>query len=64
MVERDEALLDGSRAAGRCDSITERLARLRREIDKGETAYTAGELRRLERQLAEYEELYRTLLHR
>ncbi|BDV44501.1 hypothetical protein GURASL_34240 [Geotalea uraniireducens] len=64
MNDRDESLLDSTKVAGRCDSITERIERLKREIGKGEAVYTVAELRRLERQLEEYEGLYRNLLHR
>lgn len=64
MGERDESLLDSEKLAGRTDSITERIARLKREIAKGTAVYTPEEIGRLERKLADYEEMYYNLMHR
>jgi uncharacterized small protein (DUF1192 family) len=61
--EKDLALLDSSRSSTRVDSITERIARLKREIGRGEAVCTAAELEKLQRQLDDYEELFRVLTH-
>jgi hypothetical protein len=63
MEEKDVALLDSSRSSTRVDSITERNARLKREIGRGEAVYTAAELDKLQQQLDDYEELFRVLNH-
>ena len=64
MEEKDVALLDLSKSSTRVDSITERIARLKREIGRGESVYTAAELEKLQRQLDDYEEMFRVLNHR
>ncbi|HEX5773874.1 MAG TPA: hypothetical protein VFY07_06080 [Geomobilimonas sp.] len=62
--EKDRALLGEGPNPRRTDSITERLARLRRELDRGEAVYTPSELRTLQRQLEEYEHLQEILQYR
>ena len=54
MADKDRALLDDSVSPTRTDSITERIARLKREIARGEAVYSPEELKRLERMLEEY----------
>jgi uncharacterized small protein (DUF1192 family) len=61
MEEKDMALLDSSRSSTWVDSITERIARLKREIGRGDAVYTAAELEKLQRQLDDYEEMFRVL---
>ena len=51
MEEKDVALLDLSKSSTRVDSITDRIARLKREIGRGESVYTAAELEKLQRSL-------------
>jgi hypothetical protein len=62
--DKDLDLLGIAPSPWRTDSITERIARLRCEITRGETVYTAGEIRALERQLEEYERLLEMIQHR
>jgi uncharacterized small protein (DUF1192 family) len=61
MMGKDMALLDATLSPTRVDSLSERLARLRREISRGAAVYSPAELSRLQRQLEEYEELLKVL---
>ncbi len=63
MEGRDEVLLDPERSATRVDGITERIARLKREIAKGAQVYTTEEIGKLESMLEEYEKLLTILQH-
>ena len=55
MIGKDLALLNGDKSPTRTDSITDRIARLKREIARGGEVYTPGELKKLEKMLEEYE---------
>jgi uncharacterized small protein (DUF1192 family) len=59
--EKDLSLLDSDLSPLRADSLTERIARLRREIDKGSTTYSRMELDRLQQALCEYEQMLERL---
>ena len=61
MADKDRALLDDSVNPTRTDSITERIARLKREIARGEQVYSPEELKRLERMLEDYTYLQESL---
>ena len=61
MADKDRALIDDSVSPTRTDSITERIARLKREITRGERVYSPEELKRLERMLEEYTYLQESL---
>jgi len=62
--DKDLELLGVAASPRRTDSITERIVRLRREISRGESVYTNGEILSLERQLEEYERLLEIIQHR
>ncbi|WP_088535355.1 hypothetical protein [Geobacter sp. DSM 9736] len=55
-------LLGREELPSRQASIQEMVAELQEELRRGSAVYTADELRLLERKLAEYEELLRSLL--
>jgi hypothetical protein len=63
MTEKDLEMLGEVASALRTDSIIERIARLNREIGRGEAVYSAAELRRLRQKLEEYEALLAVLMH-
>lgn len=60
---KDIALLDSRESPDRTDSITERIARLKRAIARGKPVYTADELAKLGRMLDEYERLLEAMTH-
>lgn len=57
MPEKDMEMLDSRLGPNRTDSIIELIARLKREIARGEAVYTAGELKTLTAKLQEYEQM-------
>ena len=63
MTEKDLEMLGEVAGALRTDSIIERIARLNREIGRGEAVYSAAELLRLRQKLEEYEALLAVLMH-
>ena len=57
MTEKDLELLDSRLSRTRTDSINELIARLKRELARGEAVYTPDELQKLAAKLEEYEHL-------
>ena len=58
---KDECLLNGKNCPNAVDSLPERVAKLKREIGKGENVYTPEELKQLERKLKEANDVMRFL---
>ncbi len=64
MVEdKDLELLGEKPSSLRTDSMAERIARLRRELARGEMVYTVAELHILKLRLEEYERLLEMIQH-
>ena len=61
MHEKDMLLLDSQLSPTRTDSVTEMIARLNREIARGEAVYAPEELEKLVTKLQEYELLLERL---
>lgn len=59
---KDECLLVSQNCRGNVDTIQERIGRLEREIGKGSRVYTPDELRSLEFQLRDNNELLTNLM--
>jgi hypothetical protein len=55
MPEKDRELLDSRLSRNRTDSIFELIARLKREVARGEAVYSPDELKRLTAKLEDYE---------
>ena len=62
MAEKDLEMLGTAASAARTDSLPERIARLKREIGRGEVVYSGEELRLLQRKLDECELLLEAML--
>jgi hypothetical protein len=63
MIEKDLEMLGEIPSAASTDSLPERLARLKREIGRGEAVYSRKELQVLQRKLEDYEALLEAMLH-
>jgi hypothetical protein len=62
-MQKDECLLVSQNCRDNVDTIQQRMDRLSREISKGSSVYTPQELRQLEFQLRETQDLLRDILH-
>jgi hypothetical protein len=62
MAEKDLEMLGKVASATSTDSLPERIARLKREIGRGEAVYSGEELRLLQRKLEECELLLEAML--
>ena len=62
MAEKDLEMLGEVESSTRTDSLPERIARLKRELDRGEVVYNGEELRRLQHKLEESEMLLDAIL--
>ncbi len=58
---KDDCLLYGKNCPNELDSLPERIAKLNKEIAKGEKVYTSAELNKLKRKLKEDNETKRVL---
>ncbi len=56
-TDKNECLLVAMNCGNSVDSIQQRIDRIKGEIDRGTDVYTKDELRRLDRQLGEYNKL-------
>jgi hypothetical protein len=61
---KDLCLVDSENCTFRVDSFGEKIARLRRELAKGTSVYTAAELARLEQKLQDYRRMAGALEYR
>ena len=61
---KDECVLYGKNCPNAVDSLPERVAKLKREIGKGENVYTPEELKQLERKLKEANDMLRIMKKR
>lgn len=64
MTGKNLRLLGQEESPARQPTIQEIIAELQQEVAKGEAVYTRDELRRLERKLADYEQMLHTLTSR
>ena len=63
MGDKDLEMLGELPAATSTDSIHERIARLKKEISRGEAVYSRRELQLLQQKLEDYESLLFAMIH-